>query len=189
MGIILQTKVTDENRDKFYQQVYCQQFDSKHQLINLEIFSNECVLVDCCAWHYYDMFPNNRIIRLETVKNALQFKLSRNKFDKLVDDQQDHCIRWPSLDVVTPVVVFDRSPMLKYRSLANLTNLLTSVSNAYQASHLIINMNTTFIDDTRLVDRFYNMASINIPGFTVKEFVYSVSINKLFIHFGCNHVT
>jgi hypothetical protein len=95
MGIILQTKVTDENRDKFYQQVYCQQFDSKHQLINLEIFSNECVLVDCCAWHYYDMFPNNRIIRLETVKNALQFKLSRNKFDKLVDDQQDHCIRWP----------------------------------------------------------------------------------------------
>ena len=57
MDITLQTKVSDINRSQFYKQVYRQQFDTKQFLVDLDIFTNECILVDCCGWHYRDLFP------------------------------------------------------------------------------------------------------------------------------------
>jgi hypothetical protein len=184
---MLQTKVKDDNRDSFYQQVYQHQLDSKQQLINLELFSNECVLVDCCGWHYRNMFPNSNIKSLETVKNAVQFKLDRAMFDKLIDDQQDHHIAWPDLNTVDPVLIFDRSPMLKYRGIPELTKILTDAVEKYHASELVVNLTTTFIDDVRLTDRFYNLSSITIKHFTVTEFTYSANSNKLFMHVKRNH--
>ena len=182
MDMTLQTKVSDDNRDRFYQQVYRHQFDSKQQLVNLESFSNHCVLVDCCGWHYRNIFPNNNIKILETVKSALQFKLDRCMFDKLINDQQDQHIGWPELNTIDPVLVFDRSPMLKYRSIPDLNNLLNIAVEKYHASELVVNLDTTFIDDTRLTDRFYNLSSISVNDFTVREFMYKVSSNRLFIH-------
>lgn len=182
MDITLQTKIGDNNRDDFYQQVYRQQFKSKQQLINLELFSNDCVLIDCCGWHYRNLFPNNNIKILETVKNALQFKLDRSTFDKLINDQLDHHIGWPELNTVSPVLIFDQSPMLKYRSISNLNKLLNDAVENFHASELIVNLNTTFIDDTRLTDRFYNLSNISISNFIIVEFTYNANSKKLFIH-------
>lgn len=188
MDIKLQTKVTDNNRVKFYQTNYQQQFDTKQQLIDLEKFSNECVLIDCCGWHYRNNFPNSKIICLETVKSALQFKLDKSKFDRLVDDQQDFAFGWPSLQVADPVLVFDRSAMLKYRSIDDLVSILSNAVETYHANRLLLNLNTLFVNDNRLSDRFYNLTTISIPGFVVEEFVYAASSTKLFIHFRRKHV-
>ena len=108
MDITLQTKVTDSNRSQFYNHVYCQQFESKSQLINLEMISSDCVVIDCCGWHYQNLFPNKNIVILETVKTALQFKIDRSKFSKLINDQQDHVIKWPDLEVIDAALVFDQ---------------------------------------------------------------------------------
>ena len=183
MDIKLQTKVTDNNRADFYQVAYYQQLDAKDQLINLEQFSSDCVLVDCCGWYYRDLFPDNNVIILETVKTALQFKLDLTKFNKLVDDRQDHQLSWPPVTTTRPVLIFDRSPMLKYRDIPNLVNVLSAAVEKYQADQLIVNLNTAFIDDPRLVDRFYNLSSFCIDNFVVKEFFYSTNDTKLFIHF------
>lgn len=188
MDIILQTKVNDNNRDNFYRQLYRQQHDSKQQLINLEMFSGDCLLIDCCGWHYRDMFPNSSIKSLETVKSALQFKLDRTKFTKLIDDRQDHYIGWPMLDTVDPVIIFDRSPMLKYQSIPDLIKILNDVAEKYHASELVVNLDTTFIDDNRLVDRFYNLSRISVTDFVVREFAYKVAAKKLFIHVKRIHV-
>jgi hypothetical protein len=182
MDITLQTKVKDNNRDRFYQQVYRHQFDTKQQLINLELFSNDCVLVDCCGWHYRNLFPKNNIKILETVKNALQFKLDRVMFDKLIDDQRDEHIGWPELNTVDPILIFDRSPILKYRSIPDLIKVLNDVVKKYHASELIVNLDTTFVDDTRLVDRFCNLSTIGIDHFIIVEFAYKANTKKLFIH-------
>lgn len=188
MDIKLQTKVNDNNRDNFYQQVYRQQYDSKQHLINLEMFSGECLLIDCCGWHYRNTFPKSNIKSLETIKSALQFKLDRTKFDKLIDDRQDHYVSWPKLDTVDPVLIFDRSPMLKYRSIPDLIELLNSAVEKYHASELVVNLDATFIDDNRLTDRFYNLSNINIKDFTVREFIYKAATKKLFIHVKRIHV-
>lgn len=188
MHIKSQTEVTDVNRARFYQQVYQQQFNNKTQLINLNGISNTCILVDCCGWHYKTLFPESKILCLETLKTALQFKLDRGKFDKLIDDQKHEKINWPQVPAIDPVLIFDRSPILKYRSVDNLVGLLTDAVGKYNAIQLIVNTSTTFIDDVRLVDRFYQLSSICIPNFTVKEFSYKASENKLFLHFHRNYV-
>jgi hypothetical protein len=187
MDIKLQTKVNDNNRSQFYQQVYCQQLDTKQQLVDLEMFSNDCVLVDCCGWHYQNVFQDKKIFKLETLKTASQFKLGRNQFNKLIDDRTDNQIKWPTLEVSDPVLIFDRSPMLKYHSLNKILSILSDSVYQYNATDLIVNLNTIFIDDSRVVDRFYNLANISIAKFAVREFLYSARNNKLFIHFKRNY--
>jgi hypothetical protein len=187
MDITIQTKVTDNNRDQFYKQVYRQQFDTKSQLIDLARFSNDCVIIDCCGWHYRNTFPDKNVICLETVKSALQFKLDCARFNKLVDDRQDRVIGWPPLETTDPVLVFDRSPMLKYLSILDLVSILSNAVETYNASQLIINIDTTFVDDCRMADRFYNLSTISIPNFLVLEFVYKISTRKLFMHFSRKH--
>lgn len=187
MDIKLQSSPGNHNRDQYYQQVYSQQHDTKQQLVNLEMFADNCVLIDCCAWHYQNIFVDKQIIKLETVHTAQQYKLDHTQFDKLVDVQQDRPIRWPTLNLLDPVLIFDRSPMLKYLSLDQISSLLTNAAVQCQASDLVINLDTKFIDDPRLVDRFYNLASICIENFTVREFVYSTRANKLFVHLVRDH--
>jgi hypothetical protein len=187
MGINLQTKVIDKNRDKFYQRAYCQQFNTKADLVDLDMFTNECVLIDCCGWHYRNVFPNKSVTILETIKSAIQFKLDLTKFNKLIDNQTDSHIGWPELSAIDPVLIFDRSPMLKYQSISGLSNMLTNAVEKYGASHLVVNVDTNFVDDDRLQDRFYNLALINITNFTVREFTYNTISNKLFMHFKRNY--
>jgi len=188
MDITLQTKVNDINRSQFYQQVYHHQSDAKHSLVNLDMFTNDCILVDCCGWYYRSLFPTKTIICLETIKTALQFRLGRSNFDKLIDNQKDSYIGWPELDVVNPVLIFDRSPMLKYQTVNDLINLLSNAVKKYNASQLIVNLDTLFIDDNRLQDRFYSLAAITIPNFTVSEVLYKIDSSKLFMQFKRNYV-
>jgi hypothetical protein len=187
MDTKLQTKINDHNRGQFYQQVYSQQLGTKQQLVNLEMFSNDCVLIDCCGWHYQNIFFDKKIIKLETLTTASQYKLERNQFDKLIDDGPDRPIRWPKLNLSDPVLIFDRSPMLKYLSPEQMSSILVDAVTQYQASDLVVNLDIKFIDDSRLVDRFSTLSTISVSDFTVREFVYSCHNSKLFIHFKRNH--
>ena len=85
-------------------------------------------------------------------------------------------------------MIFDRSPILKYRTVSDLIDVFSNTVKKYQASQLLVQLHTTFIDDPRLVDRFYNFSKICIAEFTIKEFVYNTNNDKLFIHFKRNYV-
>jgi hypothetical protein len=187
MDTKLQTKINNDNRNQFYQRVYCQQLETKQQLVNLEMFSNDCVLIDSCGWHYQNIFFNKKIIKLETLTTALQYKLERNQFDKLIDDGPNRPIQWPELNLSNPVLIFDRSPMLKYLVPEQISSILAAVATRYQAEDLVVNLNIKFIDDSRLADRFFTLSTVGMLDFTVREFVYSCHDNKLFIHFKRNH--
>jgi hypothetical protein len=171
MESMLQTKANDTNYQDFYKSVYPMQTNSVGQLIDLSSYTNTtCVLIDCCGWHYKKLFPTNRIISIEHVQTAKQFKLSAEQFDKLVDDQY----RWPRLPVQDPVVVLDRSPMLKYHTLDDISNMLHNLASSYTPGKLILRANMLFIDDNRLEDRFYNLSSIALAGYVVEKFCYDV---------------
>ena len=47
---IKQTQVTDLNRDKFYKQVYCQQFDGRTRLVNLDSFNVKNLTMFLLVW-------------------------------------------------------------------------------------------------------------------------------------------
>ena len=169
---MLQTKITDTNKDDFYRTVYNMQMDGKSGLINLDKFTNKtCILIDCCGWHYKNIFPGN-ILSVEAVTTVQQFKLEQNQFDKLFDNRNDS-IRWPGINVVNEnVLVFDRSPILKYRSVDQQVNLITSAGQRYNPSDIIIRHSLLFVDESRITDVFYKLSLFAVPNYCVEQFFY-----------------
>lgn len=185
MGIDLkQTQVTDQNRDQFYKQVYPQQFGSKQQLINLNQFDTKNVVaIDCCGWHYRDLFFEKTVLSIDPIKTALEFKLPKNKIYKLIDNRHDNDLIWPVFDAGDCTVLFDRSPILKYKTLSQLKSIFDTVMQTYNPRFLIVRLNTVFIDSNRLTDRFYELSSITVKNSVVKEFHYNTYVNELYICF------
>lgn len=170
---MLQTKVTPENRSRFYQNVYSMQVDPKDKLINLDDFDTDCVVIDCCGSYYRALFDKN-IIVLETIKAAKEFNFSKNQFDKLIDNRNDgQPLIWPSLSVSTPTLIFDRSPLLKYLSIEDLCDTVSVAAEKYQAESIVIRQYLLFTDDSRLVDRFYNFFNFKIKNYCVTQFLYN----------------
>jgi hypothetical protein len=185
MGIELkQTQVTDQNRDQFYKQVYPHQLDSKQQLINLNQFDTKNVVaIDCCGWHYRDLFLEKNVLSVDPVRAALEFKLSKDRVYKLVDNRNDHKLVWPKFDADNCTVLFDRSPILKYKTLSKLTSIFDAVVDAYQPKFLVVRLSTVFIDSNRLTDRFYELATVKVKNSVVKEFRYNTYSDQLYICF------
>ena len=177
---MLQTKVNNANYQEFYKSVYSIQTDSVDQLIDLSSYTDvPCVLIDCCGWHYKKLFPNNNIISIECVRTAKQFKLSADYFDELVDDRYV----WPRLSVDRPVVVLDRSPLLKYQTLNEIENFLHTLIASYCPMGIILRVNLLFINDNRLEDRFYTLSKIRLNGYVLEKFYYDVEKLMLEIKF------
>jgi hypothetical protein len=168
---MLQTKVTPKNQLEFYQNVYRMQSDSKDQLVNLDNFDTDCVVIDCCGSHYRTHFDKN-IIVLETIRSAKEFGFSKNQFDKLIDNRDGQPLTWPALSISAPVLIFDRSPMLKYLSLEDLCSTVSVAAEKYQAVSIVIRHHLFFVDDSRLVDRFYNFCNFKIKNYCVTQFLY-----------------
>jgi hypothetical protein len=168
-----QTKVTKQNKSGFFLAMYHHQNSTKDQLVNLDsLKETQVILVDCCGWYYKKLFTQKSIVGLETIKTVKQFELDKTYFDRLIDNQQDQFIGWPSVCVDDCAVVFDRSPLLKYRSLDQLSEIITDVTDKYMPNTVILEQSLTFIDDNRLVDRFYNFAKFKINGYIVKKITY-----------------
>ena len=164
--------------------MYHHQNSTKNQLVNLDsLEETQVILVDCCGWHYKKLFPQKSIVGLETIKTVKQFELDKTYFDRLIDNQQDQFIGWPSVCVDDCAVVFDRSPLLKYRTLDQLSEIITDVTDKYMPNTVILEQSLTFIDDNRLVDRFYNFAKFKIHGYVVKKITYDTDLMHVSIRF------
>ena len=180
----LQTKVTDLNRAEFYKQLYDHQTKDMASLIDLsQLEHGEKILIDCCGWYYKKCFPQQSIIALENIKTALEFDLTKNQFDKLFDGRSDDIPRWPKIVADSPTVIFDRSPILNYQNLETLKKILDSIDNIYRPKAIILRQSLLFIDDPRLVDRFYNISKLCVDRHVIKKFNYDLDSGILEIHF------
>ena len=180
----LQTKPNDQNRVLFYQRVYHHQRSAKPQLINLnQLTEPTVIMVDCCGWHYKNIFPEKSIIGLEGFKTIKNFKLDKKYFDKLFDDQRDDVILWPNFQSDNCAIVFDRSPLLKYCSLEKIETILTNVATKYRPSTMVLKQPLMFTDDVRTVDRFYNLAVLSVSNYFVTTFEYNTSADYWYVIF------
>lgn len=180
----LQTKVTDFNRENFYKQVYDHQTCDSTSLVNLsQLGSEKKLLIDCCGWHYKNCFPSESIIALENINTVLEYRLTKNQFDKMFDGRNNNIPTWPRLNIKDAIIVFDRSPLLKYQNLENIKKILNSVCLAYHPKLIVMKQNLLFVDDPRLVDRFYNVSKLSVDGCVVKKFNYDLDSFLLEIHF------
>tara|TARA_R110000868_G_scaffold214205_1_gene464307 strand:- start:630 stop:1190 length:561 start_codon:yes stop_codon:yes gene_type:complete len=177
---MLQTAVHNSNRQEFYKNVYYMQTNSRDQLINLAEFDNTCILIDCCGAYYKTLFQQN-IFVLETVNSFKEYKFSRDQFDKLIDNQIDGHIKWPTINILTPVLIFDRSPLIKYLDINNLCHLVSNAAEQYQASNIVLRQKLCFVDDARITDRFYNFYNFKIKNYCIEKFLYNVNTNECHI--------
>ena len=179
-----QTQVTNQNRSQFYKNVYPHQTDSKNQLIDIGAISAANIIpIDCCGWHYKDLFPEKNVLPIDTLKSAIEFKLDKDKVYKLVDNRVDHVLSWPKFAVNDCAVVFDRSPILRYLTLDQLAIVFNDVQQTYQPKFLIVRLKLMFIDSPRLTDRFYNVSTIQVNNTVIEQFHYDSNQDYLYMCF------
>ena len=179
-----QTKVTDQNRSAYFQTVYAHQTLTKDQLVNLDVLSESTImLIDCCSWHYKKLFSNKNIIGLETIKTVKDFGLDRTHFDKLIDNQFDDSIGWPSVSETNCALIFDRSPILRYTSVEKLSSILNTTASKYDPNTIVLELPLMFIDQPCLVDKFYTLSLLTINNYIVTEFNYNTNAMHLSVKF------
>jgi len=184
MDIKQKTKVNEQNLNSFFQNMYHHQFNNKEQLVDLNSINDSTVIaVDCCGWHYKKIFPNKSIVAVETIKTVKQFNLDKTYFDRLIDNQTDCRLGWPSIPPGNCAVIFDRSPLLKYQTLDQISNILIKAADKYLPGTIVLEQSLKFIDDIRLVDRFDNLAKLAVDGYIVKKFNYDTDLMHLSITF------
>jgi hypothetical protein len=183
----IQTQVTDQNRVAFYQQQYIHQTETKAQLINLDqLPTKTIILVDCCGWHYKSLFFNADVICFETFNTIKNFKLDKMYFDKIIDNQSDSHIGWPTLQLEkleNCAIIFDRSSILKYFTIEKISSTLNTVTSKYQPLIVVLRQSTMFIDGPRLLDRFYELSKLSVDGYIVKTVEYQTDKNHFYIEF------
>ena len=185
-----QTKITEQNKNNFFLTVYHHQTKTKDQLVNLDSLKESVIiLVDCCGWHYKKLFPHKSIIGFETIKTVKNFVLDKTYFDRLIDNQTDNRIGWPGVVADNYAVVFDCSPLLKYRTVDQIYDILNNVANKYAPGTILLEQSLVFIDDSRLVDRFYNLTKLAINGYVVTKFNYDTDVMHLSMRFQKKVVT
>ena len=178
------SQVTNQNKYDFFRYVYHQPTATKESLVDLDCLNESTIiLIDCCGWYYKKFFPHKSIVGLETIRAVKDFGLDKTHFDRLIDNRSNDCIGWPSVVDGNCAVVLDRSPLLKYRTLDQLSSILDKIANKYAPSTIVLEQLLTFIDDARLVDRLYNIATLAINGYIVTKFNYDLDTARLSVRF------
>lgn len=173
MDLRSQDKPTDENREKFYPDLYPVLLDTQEELVDLRPIVGTAILVDSCGWYYQKFFPDADICSIEPLLTAHQFKLNSDQYDRLIDNQKDNArLVWPSINCIADTVVFDRSPLLKYRTIEQIAELVSDMAKKYLPNRIILRSSLVFINDTRLCDRFYNFYKLRIANYVVEKFDY-----------------
>lgn len=148
------------------------QRDPAQSLIDISRESSDVVAIDCCGWHYARIF-DRPVIMLETVSSARNYQLSPAQWTKLIDDRTDSLV-WPKLSgVIDPVIILDRSPILKYRTMPEIMALLHDICQSYRPAKIVVCGSLLFVDDSRLIDRFQSWSSLaTLPDYVVAKFCY-----------------
>jgi hypothetical protein len=130
--------------------------------------------IDCCGWHYKDLF-DKQIIMVETIKTAHQFTLDKEKFDRLIDDRTDGKIVWPKIQCTRPALLMDRSPLLRYKTVPQISDFLSDLISNYHPTKIFLRGSLLTVDDFRLDDRFYSWQNFRLNGFVVTKFFYDTN--------------
>ena len=141
------------------------------------------IAVDCQGYNYQMSYPTKTILALETMSNVLDFQIPKQQFYRFIDNRQYDKLGWPKVDVKDCALLFHFSPILKYRSIEEISSIMNEVSKQYSPNTIVINLNLLYIDGTRLTDRFYDMARIKLDMYVVQEFVYHAEEKNLLIEF------
>jgi hypothetical protein len=174
-----QTQITEQNRNAYREQLYQQ-----NSTVDIGRLTETTVIaIDCQGYRYQAQYPSKTVLALETMSNVADFCIPRQQFYKFIDNRQYNQLGWPKVDAANCAVLFDCSPILKYRSVKEISQLLSEVSNRYLPSTMIVNLNLMHVDDSRLTDRFYNMSQIQVDQCVVQRFVYDADQKSLLIEF------
>jgi hypothetical protein len=179
-----QTKVTPENQKDFYRSLY----KDSRTLVELDQLPvSEYLLVDCNQAQYRKKYPNLNIVLLTTLSTAKQFNLSRDQFDYLIDNRIHNDLHWPKISTTSCAIIFDYSILLKYLTVPEIINVLETVSGQYSPTIILLRSSLFFIDDSRSVDRFYNLVDIKIDNYVIEKFYYDTLTTELMIQFKIKH--
>jgi len=180
MELKLQSKVSEHNRQEFYNTVYPHASTPASELIQLDkLNASTYVIADSCGWYYKTVWPDANVISLETLSAIKEYKLERFKFQGMIDNRDHTNIKWPTIDVADCALIFDRCPILKYRTVTDIVNVISGAATKYNPKSIIFNASATFIDDPRLTDRISVLASMLIPGYVVINFSYDTVTVKI----------
>ena len=170
-----QTKVTDQNRTEFIKRTYPSLEQGPQSLVDISQETNDIIAIDCCGWYYHQVFQK-KLIMLETLSNAKSYQLSRKQFDKLIDDRNEKLV-WPKLpNLIDPVVLLDRSGILKYQTMPEFKSLTQDIIECYNPVKIMIRGYLLFIDDSRLGDRLHTWFDFfPIKNYVAEKFVYDTT--------------
>lgn len=176
-----QTAITNNNRKLFHKSFFKQLNQEVEELINIENYQN-LILIDSAGWHYENSF-NKKLTKLETILTAKNFKLDQTKFDALIDDRNRDNLIWPNVNLLDSVLVFDRSQVLKYRTIEQLNVILKQAVDQYCPIKIILRLNLTFIDDNRFVNRIQNLSCLEIKNYRVEKFMFDLMSDIFYAEF------
>lgn len=175
----METKVTSSNREDFYRALY----NTNRDLIDIsKIHADRYIIIDSNGVAYRDQYSEKNIVLLETITTAKQFNLPPTSFDKLIDNQIHNKIVWPRLSTTdNSVAIIDHAPIFKYLTIFEIIETLENMSIRYTPKRILFNVNPTFVDDDRSVDRFNNISKLSIAGYVVEQFIYNPTSSQLCI--------
>ena len=170
-----QSKITEQNKTEFMRGMYPVVQEGRESLIDITQETHDIIAIDCCGWHYSQVFQK-KLIMLETLLNAKYFKLDPECFTKLIDDRSDTLV-WPKiLNISNPVVLLDRSNILRYRTMPELKSVIQDIVACYTPSKIIIRGRLAFIDDSRLRDRLHTWFDFfPIDNYITTKFLYDTT--------------
>jgi hypothetical protein len=164
------------NRDKFYHTVYKVLRMDKTQLINLDDFTTSIpiLIVDSCAWYYKKHFQSHNIIQVENVLTCKHFDLAKDQVDKIYTEHDRNNIKWPkSIYVPGSVLILDYSNLTQYRTIPELTKLLTDLTTATNAEIVRMRMSIVNSGDYRFTNRVMAFSSIVPEKYVIENFIYN----------------
>lgn len=164
-----QTKVTEENREDFFRKAYLVQTFSKSDLFSIEKYNQyPIVAIDSCGWHYESLFPDIKIIKIESIETVKEFNLDKTQFDKLFNNVS--LIKFPD----ECVLLLDHCPRIfKYRTENEMKGILKNLLESTNAKFCLARFVTATLGDNRLTDRFSNLIQIIPENYIVSSFVFN----------------
>lgn len=170
-----QSQITEHNKTHVMRAMYPVIQEGRESLIDITQETNDVIAIDCCGWHYSQVFQK-KLIMLETLLNAKYFKLGLEYFTKLIDDR-DNTLLWPNIpNISNPVVLLDRSNILRYRTMTELKSIIQNIVTCYTPSKIIIRGRLEFLDDSRLGDRLHTWFDFfPIDNYITVKFLYDTT--------------
>lgn len=170
-----QTKVTEQNRTEFIKTVYPALKEGPQYLVDISQETNDIIAIDCCGWYYHQVFQK-KVIMLETLNTVKDFRLSREQYNKLIDNRTEKLV-WPKLpNLIDPIVLLDRPLILKYQTMSEFKSLIQEIIERYNPVKIIIRGYLWFIDDSRLGDRLHNWFEFfPMKNYVAEKFVYDTT--------------